>query len=795
MLLPVQWLKDYVEIEESTRVIADRITATGSHVESITDPGQEISKVVVGVIKKISPHPDADRLVVCQVDVGEEIQIVTGAPNVFEGAHVPTALVGAHLAEGLKIKKSKLRGQVSMGMFCSYQELGYDVSVIPKEFRDGVLILGEDTVAGEDISPIIGLDDEIIELEITPNRPDCLSVRGMARETAATFGVPFVEPEIDLKEEGAPIADSVRGIEVNTPMCTRYYSRLLRDVKVGPSPQWLQNRLMAAGVRPINNIVDLTNYVMLEVGQPLHAFDLDKLNGQRIVVRQGEKGEVLTTLDGVDRILREQDMVIADGQESIGIAGVMGGLDSEVTENTVTVLLEGANFNRESIRRTSKHFALRSEASTRFEKGLSPATAKLAVDRVCQLAEEIGCAVVARGFIDVYPNPEKGVEVTLRPERCNALLGTSLTVEEMVTYLNRLGLEAAGTENIILAKIPSFRQDLRIEADLIEEIGRLYGFANIIPKPLEGKLTRGGKPYYRVLEKKMKAYLMALGYDEFMTYSFISPKSYDKINLPEDSPLRDSVKVLNPLGEEYSVMRKTLLPNMLEMLAKNANRGNPEAYGYEFGNTFSLDPDDENLPRESMRFVLGFYGDKDFYFLKETLEISLSAIGLTNLEVKRLKDCPYFHPGRAASLYAGEVKLGDFGEIHPEVMKNYGLKRRVYCGDFDFAVITDLKKEEKKFTPLPKYPSTARDFSFVLPEEVEMGQIKDIVLTEGKDLLDEFKVFDIYQGEGIEKGKKSVAFTVSYRSKDHTLTDDEVNPSMERIVREIEDKLNGVLRS
>ncbi|MDO5714533.1 MAG: phenylalanine--tRNA ligase subunit beta [Tissierellia bacterium] len=796
MLLPVKWLKDYVKIDKDVRVIADKITATGSHVESIDSPGEGLKNIVVGVIQKIEKHPNADKLVICQVDVGKEvIQIVTGAPNVFEGAHVPTALIGAVLADDFKIKKSKFRGEDSFGMFCSYQELGFNVSVIPREFRDGVLILENSTKAGEDVLPIIGLHDDIVELEITPNRPDCLSVLGIARETAATFGVPLNSLDINLKEEGEDIHQSVNGIEVQTKQCMRYYSRLLENVKIGPSPQWLQNRLMASGIRPINNIVDLTNYVMLEVGQPLHAFDLDMLYDKRIIVRQGKENEVMTTLDGVERKLRSSDIVIADGKESIGIAGVMGGMDSEVTENTTKVLLEGANFNRESIRNTSKEFVLRTEASSRFEKGLSPVTAKLAVDRVCQLVEEIGIGKVAKGFIDVYPDKQEELEVSVRPKKVNDLLGTNMSVEDMVTYLNRLEIQSVGTEDKILSKIPSFRTDLYIEEDLVEEIGRLYGFENIVPQPLRGTLTRGNKPDYRILEKRMKQYFMGLGYDEFMTYSFISPKSYDKLNLPVDSPLRDSVMVINPLGEEYSVMRRTLLTNMLEMLSKNANRKRKQAYGYEFGNTFTKSDVEGDLPKEKMNLAIGFYGEKDFYFLKQTIEIGLKSIGLYPLTFERERELPYFHPGRGAKVFYQDYYLGSFGEIHPEVLKNYGLKERVYAGELDFELITKLDKEEKKYKPLPKFPSTSRDFSFLLPVDVEMGKIKEIVVQEGKELLEDFHVFDIYQGKGIEEGKKSVAFTISYRGKDHTLTDEEVNPSMERIVKEIEKKLQGVLRS
>lgn len=795
MYLSLEWLKDFVDLDASSRLIAENITNTGSHVESIIVPSEGIDGVVVGKILSIEPHPDADRLVVCQVDVGErQIQIVTGAPNVFEGALVPVSLVGAHLAGGLKIKKSKLRGVVSEGMFCSYQELGVSESVIPKEYRDGVLIFKEDIAPGTDVLEVLGLRDDVLELEITPNRPDCLSVMGMAYEAAASFQTPIHWDEIALKEEGDVLESLFAGVELDTEHCRGFYARVLQDVKIEESPRWLQNRLIASGVRPINTIVDLTNYVMLLTGQPLHAYDLDRLRQKKIVVRQGEDGELFTTLDGEERKLTGEDIVICDGEGPVGLGGMMGGLDSEITEATTNVLLEGANFDAEIIRRSSRRLALRTEASSRFEKGISLDRTRLAVDEAAALAEKLGCGTVAKGSLYVGEELEEPWTVSLRPDRGRKLIGEDISTEEMVRILESLGLTVE-FKDIIVATIPPHRRDLRIEEDLIEEVARIYGFHKITPKPLSGNLTRGGKPLYRRLEKKMKGVLRGLGFDEFMTYSFISPKAFDSLALPEDSPLRDCVVVENPLGEEYSVMRTTLLSNMMETLSKNARRGNPTASGYEFGNTFTTKRNDEGLPGEEMKLALGFYGAHDVYFMKEAIRLALESIGLDQMRVETVTDVPYLHPGRSANIYAKDVLLGVFGEVHPTVLSRYGMKERAVVCELNMNTITALPKGKRLYRALPKFPGMSRDFSFLFKEDVEMGEVKAIVEKTAKDLLEEFYVFDIYRGEGIGANMKSVAFRVGLRAGDHTLTEEEVSPIFEAVVREMEEKLQGTLRS
>lgn len=795
MLLPVKWLKDYIDINEDTRKIADEITLTGSHVESIENRIGDIKNVVIGKIVKIEKHPDADKLKICSIDVGKEmLQIITAATNVFEGAYVPVALVGAVLAGDLKIKKSKLRGVDSYGMLCSYEELGVDVSVIPRESRDGILIFPEEIELGQDALTYLNFDDEVIELEITPNRPDCLSIIGMARETAATFGLELNEPKIEILNETEDINDYVEGIQIDTDKCNRYYSKVLKNVKIGPSPLWLQNYLMAAGVRPISNIVDLTNFAMLEYGQPLHAFDLTDLSGRKIVVRQAEDDEELITLDEITRKLSKEDIVIADGEKAIGLAGVMGGFNSEIKDETKTVLLEGANFDESSIRKTSKKFGLRTEASTRFEKGIDANFAKTAVDRVCQLAETIGAAEVVGGEIDVYKNKSKTYELSLRPERCNMILGVDLEIDQMINILNSLGIESKYNGNEIISVIPTFRHDIEIEEDLIEEVGRIYGFHNIKPQPLKGALTRGTKPKHRVIEEKMKSALLGMGYNEFMTYSFISPKAYDKINVDKDSEIRNSVKLINPLGEEYSIMRRTLIPNMLELLSRNSNRGNNNVFGFEFGNIFIPSKDKSMLPTEELFMTIAFYGDKDFYFLKETLIKVMDKVGISPLTFKEETNTSYLHPGRSASVSVNNISLGVLGEVHPAVLDNYDIKNKIYISEIKFKEVVDLAKEDKKYKPLPKFPSVKRDLAIILDKDIPAGNIEEIARDLGGELLEEFKIFDIYTGDQIEDSKKSIAFSLIYRASDRTLTEKEINKIQEKIIDEIKDKLNGQLR-
>ena len=797
MLLPVKWLKDYIKTDKTARELADGLTLSGSHVESIYSLNKGVENVVLGKIINIEKHPDADKLVICKVDVGEKIvTIVTGAKNVSEGDYVPVALEATVLPGNVIIEKTDFRGIESHGMLCSLQELGYGDNVISKDYKDGIFIFNEEFELGSDVADILGLNNEVIELEITPNRPDCLSIIGMAREASATFNVPVEEPEISISHEEDHISDYLEGIEIQSENCTRYYAKVIKDVKIEESPLWLQTKLMEAGMRPINNIVDITNYVMLEYGEPLHAFDVSKLEGKKIVVRQAKEGETLVTLDNVERKLVESDLVIADTNNPVALAGVMGGLESEITAETTAVLFEGANFNPKSVRLTAKRYNLRSEASNRFEKGIDPNLGRLAVDRCCQLVELIGAGVVVASSIDVYDEKKEEKTISLRPERANKLLGLDLSLESMLGYLNSLGLKSVLEGGLIHSTIPTYRLDLNIEADLIEEIGRLYGFHNIEGKPLAGVLTRGHKPYGKIIEDNSKAILSGLGYNEVMTYSFISPKAYNKINLPEDSKLRDYIKLINPLGEDYSVMRTTLIPTMMELLARNYSRGVERVYAYEIGNTFKASNDSaDNLPSEEKVLSIGFYGEGDFYYLKESIEILLNRLGIYGTEYIREENNSTFHPGRTAKLLIDGYDLGTLGEIHVDVCENYDIKERVYIAQLDFDKIVELTNFDKKYKVLPKYPAMARDLAIVVDEEVLYGDIKKTVLKHGEDLVENVEIFDIYRGNQIPEGKKSIAFSITYRSYERTLTDNEVNQIQQAIMTDLENNFDAKLRS
>lgn len=791
MLLPIKWLKDYVDFDFDVKKLADGLSNSGSHVESVIIPSEGLDKIVVGKIEKIEKHPDADKLVICSVNVGDEVlQIVTGAPNVFEGAIVPVALHGSTVAGGVKIKKGKLRGVESNGMLCSLEELGFDNSVIPKEARNGIFIFPEGTEIGKSALETLFMDSDILELEITPNRPDCLSIMGMAVETAASFDLRTKHNEIKIENEVDDFADYFDDIVIETENCNRYYSKILKNIKIGPSPLWLQAYLMQAGVRPISNIVDLTNFVMLEYGQPLHAFDLDSLKNKKIVVRMAKDGEETVTLDGETRKLTSDDILITDGSEIIGLAGVMGGLDSEITEKTVNVLLEGANFNKENIRKTSRRLNLRSEASSRFEKGIDPNLAKTAVDRVCQLAEMLDIAEVVGGSKDVGDFDKAPKEIKLRLQKVNDLIGVDFTIDEVANILNRLEIETEVKGDYLLAKIPSVRLDLGIEEDLIEEVARIYGYDNVEPKKLRGTLTVGRKPRFRNVEDRIKNLLIGLGYSEFMTYSFVSPSSYEKANYKEDE--KNIIRILNPLGEDYSIMRTTIVPSMIDALAKNYVRGNENVGGFEIGNTFF--PTDGELPAEKLKLTIGFYDLGDFYYLKESIEKLLWYLGIEDLEVRR-KEVSFLHPGRSAEFILKGESLGVFGEVHPKVLENYGLKKKAYVAELDFDKIVENTIGNYTYKELPKYPTMKRDFAFVMDRDIDSVELEKISKKYGKELLESFKVFDIYQGENIEEGKKSVAFSLVFRAADRTLEDAEVTEICEKIVAEIESEIKAKLRS
>lgn len=795
MLIPIKWLNDYCEIDVDTRTLANKLTDSGSHVDEIKQRDKDIKNVVTGKILSIEDHPNADKLVVCQVDVKKEvITIVTGAKNIYEGAIVPIALVGSTLAGGVNIDLSDFRGVKSQGMMCSLNELGYDVSVISREFRDGIYIFSDDTKIGEDVVKLLDLDWAILDCEITPNRPDCLSIVGMARETKATLKKEMKDLSFQIENEEDDVKDYLKNVTIETPNCHRYYARVLKDVKIEKSPQWMQNHLMAAGVRPINNMVDITNFVMIEFGLPLHAFDIEELRGNEIKVYQAKEGYKFTTLDKQERILTKDDMVIADGEGPIGIAGIMGGMDSGVKDSTKTIVLEGANFEGPAIRHTSKRLNLRTEASTRFEKGLDPQLAKLAVDRACELAEEIGAAKVVGGNFDIYNKKENPLTVSLRPSRCNKLLGVEIPTETMVEYLERLDIPTTVKEDEIICEIPSFRRDLSIEADLIEEVGRFYGLNNIKPTDIYSTMTRGGKPYFRNIQSKTKSMLKSMGYNEILTYSFISPSTYDRLMIPENDSRRDNVRIMNPLGEEYSVMRTTLLGNFLDVISNNQNRNIEEMLAYEIGNTFSPVKDKDGIPTEGLKLVLGGYGDVDFYYVKETLEKTFEELGIYEYRFLRESENTIYHPGRCANVEINGEFIGTFGEIHPLVMENFEIKNRVICGEFDFNKIVEFSDEKITYVPLPKYPTSDRDLAILVDEDIMVSQIKEISKKEAGNLLEDFRVFDIYTGEQIQEGKKSIAFNMVFRSHEKTLKDQEVNEIIDKIVKSLTEEIGAILR-
>lgn len=799
MLLPIQWLKEYVKIEESTKEISDKLTLSGSHVDAIVSLDKEFTKVVIGHIKEIEKHPDADKLVVTQIDVGEEelLQIVTGANNINVGDYVPVALVGSRLPGGVKIKKGKLRGVPSLGMLCSTEELGISDSVAPKESKDGIWILHDGLTVGEDVKTALELDGEVLDIEITPNRPDCLSIIGMARETAATFKLDLNEPIIEIKNEVEHISDYMDSIEVrDTKMCPRYYGRVVKDVKVGPSPYWMQKRLMDVGMRPINNIVDITNYVMNEIGQPLHAFDYNKLDGKKIIVKAAQEGQKYVTLDEEERVLKESMLMICDGNKEVAIAGVMGGGNSEVSSETKTLFLESANFNGRNIRLTAKALGMRTDASAKFEKDIDPNLAEIACERACQLIEMIGAGTIVKGHLDEYPVKREKSTVEVRPEKVNKLLGSKIETNEMLDILNHLEIESKLDNNVIVSKIPTYRNDIKIEADLIEEIGRIYGFDNIETKPFLGPLTKGYKSDDRIIDDLVKEVLMGAGLNEITTYSFISPKAYDKIALPKDSIKRKVVEIINPLGEDFSVMRTTMMPNMLEVLSRNYKYGVNKAWAYETGNVFIPTNDNvKTLPHEIKTVCIGLYGNKtDFYKLKSMINEILAKLGIKDCEYIPEKLNTSFHPGRTANLIRNNQLLGILGEVHPIVLENYGIKERVYVAELSLETLGALATLTRKYSQLPKYPAITRDIALVVDRDLLVGDIYKTIKNVGGKLVEDIKLFDIYTGEQIESDKKSVAYSISYRSYEKTLQDDDIKKTHEAILNALETELKAILR-
>lgn len=797
MLVPVKWLKDYVNIDIDTREFADRMTMSGSKVETVEAMGEGIEGVVIGKIEKITPHPNADKLVICKINIGAEVlQIVTGATNVNEGDYIPVAVDGAKLAGGLKIKKGKLRGEASEGMLCSLEELGISKNLIPEALKDGIWILDKEYPLGANLMDVIPFMDEIIEFEITSNRPDCLSMIGMAREAAATLGNPLNYPEIKLKEISEDASAKIKVEIEDTEGCLRYVARVIKNVTIKQSPQWMQQRLIKAGVRPINNVVDITNYVMLEYGQPLHAFDLEKITGDTIVIKRAKENEVFKTLDGVERTLNSDVTMIADTANSLAIGGVMGGEDSEITDGTQWILLESATFNNDMIRSTSKKINLRTEASSRFEKGVDPNLALTAANRVCQLIQELEIGEVLQGAVDVYPVKKDRRQSSIRPNRINQLLGTDISTADMVKMLNSLEIEAVEEEDLIKVNIPTFRNDLQMEADFVEEIGRIYGFDKITPTMARGNIVVGGKSNGQVMEELAKGQLISMGFNEVLSYSFVSPKSVEKILLPEDSIKRSFVKLINPLGDETSVMRTSLLPNMLDILSRNYNRKNEAVRAFELGRIFIPKAEaSKELPHEIPTLVLGIYGEgEDFFTLKGVVEGLLEGLGIKEYNYEVEKHHPTYHPGRCGNLMINDKVVGVLGELHPSVLENYDINRKCYCAELDFSLLMEFTRLDRLYKPLPKYPAITRDFAIVVKEEIYVREIEKIISQKGGNILESYKLFDVYRGNQVPEGCKSVAYTLTYRHKERTLTDEDVNKVHEGIVNTIAQQLGGTLR-
>ena len=795
MKLNRKWLnEEFVDLSAvSDKEYVETMTIFGQKVETWERMDSEIKNVVVGKVVSIVRHENSDHMWVCQVDVGgeEPVQIVTGAQNVHQGDLVPAALHNSYLPGGIHITKGKLRGILSNGMLCSFAELGLTQNDLPDAYADGIWILNdEDCKPGDDINLVIGNDDTVVDFEITNNRPDCYSIIGLARESAAAFGLPLRHHEPVV--QGSNAGSIFEKLDVEVPaanLCNRYTSRMVTNVKIGPSPKWMRQRLRANGVRPINNIVDITNYVMLEYGQPMHAFDYRYVSSGKIVVREAEAGETLTTLDGNVRNLNAGMLVIADDARPIGLAGIMGGENSEIKDDTTTVVFESANFNGTSIRQTALALGMRTDASGKFEKNIDPMMTVPAVERACELVEMLGCGDVLDGIIDVLNDVPAAKTVKLEPEKINNLLGTNISRDDMVKYLNNLEISVVGDDILI----PSFRPDLNLMADIAEEVGRSFGY-NEIPAAELKMSTQGGYSPMMLLEKKAGSLCRSLGFNEIITYSFVSPTIFDQIRLPQDSPLRNALKIQNPLGEDTSIMRTVALPSMLDILARNNAYHNKSAKLYEMAKIY-LPQEGQSLPQEPKMLVLGSYGaNEDFFSLKGELEAILSGLRIQKAAYCAVKDNPAYHPGRCAKVTVGGEDVGYIGQVHPLVAQNYDIDADVYCAEINFTKLLELQLPNPTYTPLPKYPSVNRDLSMLCDESVTVSDAVNVITASAGKLLRDVKLFDIYRGTGIPEGKKSMAFSLELRADDRTLTDGDSEGTMRKVLAALSEKLGAVLR-
>lgn len=793
----LKWIKDLVPgLDCTPQEYMDAMTLSGSKVEGYENMDEDLDKIVIGQVKSIEKHPDADKLVICQVDIGTEtIQIVTGAPNVTEGCKVPVVLDGGKVAGGhdgskteggIKIKKGKLRGVESNGMMCSIEELGSNRDMFPLAPENGLYILPEDAPVGENAVSYLGLDDTVVEYEITSNRVDCFSILGIAREAAATFGKEFVPPVVTETGNNEDVNDYIKVSVKDDKLCSRYTARVVKNIKIAPSPEWMQRRLRAQGIRPINNIVDITNYVMEEYGQPMHAYDLDTIEDREIVVRRAAKGEQFVTLDGQERTLDDSVLMICDGKKAIGIAGIMGGENSMITDNVKTMLFEAACFDGTNIRLSGRKIGLRTDASAKFEKGLDPNTAIEAMNRACQLIEELGAGEVVGGVVDIYPNVKGDKRIPFEPEKYNKLLGTDIAKETMLAYFSKidLGYDPASNEVIV----PSWRQDLECDADLAEEVARFFGYDKIPTTLPSGEATTGKLTFKLRIEAVAREIAEFCGFSQGMTYSFESPKVYDKLLLPQDSPLRKAVVISNPLGEDFSIMRTVSLNGMLTSLSTNFNRRNKNVRLYELGNIYlpKQVPVTE-LPEERMQFTLGMYGEGDFFTMKGVIEEFLYKAGMKlKPEYDPESGKPFLHPGRQANVVYDGTVIGYLGEVHPTVAANYAIKERVYVAVLDMPEIISRASFDHKYEGIAKFPAATRDISMVVPKKVLAGDIEKIFDEKGGQFLEKYDLFDIYEGAQIKPGYKSIAYSLSFRAKDRNLEDADITGAMDRIVNALE---------
>ena len=792
------WIKEYVpDLDVEAQEYMDAMTLSGSKGEGFVKLDADLENIVIGQIVKIEPHPDATKLVVCQVNVGkdEPVQIVTGAPNAVEGMKVPVVLDGGRVAGGhdgkktpggVKIKKGKLRGVESFGMMCSIEELGSTKEFYPEAPEDGLYVFDEDAVVGESAIKALGLDDVVVEYEITSNRVDCFSVIGIAREAAATFNKEFKPPVIKETGNNEDVNDYIKVTVKDTDLCKRYCARVVKNIKIAPSPKWMQRRLAAHGIRPINNLVDITNYVMEEYGQPMHAFDLATIAGKEIVVKRAENGEKFVTLDGQERTMDEDVLMICDGEKSVGIAGIMGGENSMITDDVQTMLFEAACFDGTNIRLSSKRVGLRTDASGKFEKGLDPNTAELAINRACQLIEELGAGEVVGGMVDVYPVKREGNRVKFDADYVNGLLGTNIDEATMLGYFKKIELGYDETTKEVV--VPSWRQDLLRPADIAEEVARFYGYDNIPTTLPRGEATTGKLPFNKRIEAVARDIAEFCGFSQGMCYSFESPKVFDKLLLPEDAKERQAVVISNPLGEDFSIMRTISLNGMLTSLATNYNRRNKNVRLYELGNIYlpkSL-PLTE-LPEERMQFTLGFYGEGDFFTMKGVVEEFFEKIGLhgkTQYDPNAGKT--FLHPGRQANIIYNGTVMGYLGEVHPEVCDTYGIGEKAYVAVLDMPEIVPMATFERKYEGVAKFPAVTRDISMTVPKEILAGQIEEVIEQRGGKILESYALFDIYEGAQIKEGYKSVAYSIVFRAKDRTLEEADITGAMKKILNGLE---------